>query len=255
MKDLRNPDWSSHEVEAIMARIGEERLDQLQNALTKHTIEGVERPDAVELIGGVIARHIRHGSTDIEEIGLATAADALAEIANSKSASVALLRGRMNMVRAVHAHRQRARAVVAEADILQLRQQGTAGTMTLAVDTPSELHLVHLSAPEHCQYEGISLVHCLGNIATARDYLERGAMLYSLRLGGLEPRATIEVDTQEANVIQARAKRDSPLRVDGIEYQALTRLLEPLAEHALADSRQLTIVDKVIGLQESGEKR
>lgn len=246
MKELNTEERSSPVAEAIKQQLGEDRLNILQVALATHA-EGDTMPSARQLIDGIVDRHLQAGGQDLEELGVSTIADALAEIATSKNAARALMRGKLSVKRAVDAHHQRAAQAAAAQDKATLRELGIAGTSAIYIDAPTDLHLVHLSTPEHCQYEGVSLVHCLGNIATARDYLSRGTLLYSLRKDGIEPRVTIEVDPHRAEVTQARRMHDLPLHEDSGEYQALDRALSPLAAHvATVGEPTLTLIDKVI---------
>lgn len=233
----------------IMEHLGEDRLNALQVAIATHTSDDT-MPSARRLIDGMVAKHIGGSGQDLSELGYATVADALAEIGSSKNAVRALLKGKMGIQRAVDAHHQRAVQAAAAQDRVLLRELGIAGTSAIYVDEPTNLHLVHLATPEHCQYEGVSLVHCLGNIATASAYLSRGALLYSLREDGVEPRVTLEVDAARAAVTQARGRNDQPLHEDSGEYRALTCSLEPLAAHIASISpSQLTITDKVLRRQ------
>ena len=246
MSDIENGGLRP-EAEAILDRMGMDRVGRLQTALLEHA-EDDGRPNAIEMIGSVVASHIQRGARPIEEIGIATVADALADIALSKGASRALLRGKMGIVRAVNAHHARAEKIATESNIAELQRLGTSGAPTIWIDKPSGLNLVRLLTPEHCQYEGVSLVHCLGDIAVAREYLDRGALLYSLRLGGKEPRATLEVDAQQSAIIQARKKHDMPLHRRDIEYQALMRSIHPLSlQPAHYSGKRLTITDTVHG--------
>lgn len=231
----------------IVEQMGEDRINALQVAIAGQSTDG-HIPSAVRLIDAMVTKHEGANGTALDEIGYGTLADALSEIGSSKGAVKALLKGKMGIQRAVDAHHQRAAQVAAAADKQLLRELGIAGTTTVHVDEPTDLHLVHLSTPEHCQYEGVSLVHCLGNIATATAYLSRGALLYSLRERGTEPRVTIEVDAEQAAVTQARGKNDQPLHADGREYHALRRSLAPLAAHvAMLAPQPLIIADRVIG--------
>lgn len=233
----------------IMEHLGEDRLNVLQVAIATHTSDDT-MPSARRLIDGMVAKHIGSKGQDLGELGYATVADALAEISSSKNAVRALLKDKMGIQRAVDAHHQRAVQAAAAQDRVLLRELGIAGTPTIYVDEPTNLHLVHLATPEHCQYEGVSLVHCLGNIATASAYLSRGALLYSLREDGVEPRVTLELDDARTAVTQARGKNDQPLHEDSSEYRALTRSLEPLVAHVASVSpSQLTITDKVLRRQ------
>jgi len=236
----------SDQTVAVVEQMGEDRLNALQVAIAGHTPEG-ELPSAVRLIDGMVIKHETNEGVALGEIGYATIADALSEISSSKGAIRTLLKGKMGIQRAVDAHHQRAVQAAAMADKQLLRELGIADTATLYVDEPTDLHLVHLATPEHCQYEGISLVHCLGNLATASAYLSRGALLYSLREGGTEPRVTIEVNAAQSVVTQARGKNDQPLHEHSREYGALRRSLAPLAAHvALVATQELTITDTII---------
>ncbi len=231
---------------AVVEQMGEDRLNALQVAIAGHSPEG-QLPSAIRLIDGMVTKHETSEGVALGEIGYATIADALSEIGSSKGAIKTLLKGKMGIQRAVNAHRQRATQAAAMADKQLLRELGIADTATLYVDEPTDLHLVHLSTPEHCQYEGVSLVHCLGSLATATSYLSRGALLYSLREGGTEPRVTIEVNAAQAAVTQARGKNDQPLHEHSREYGALRRSLAPLAAHvALVAPPELTITDTII---------
>lgn len=245
---IRRADYSPETI-TIMEHLGEDRLNMLQVTLAEHA-NGGDMPSATRLIEAMVAKHASSTDVDLAELGYGTIADAIAEIGDSKNAARALLRGKMGIRRAVDAHHQRAAQAAAALDLAIIRELGTAGTSTIYVDEPSNLHLVHLATPEHCQYEGVSLVHCLGNLATASAYLARGALLYSLREGGTEPRVTLEVDAHRQTIIQARQKNDQPLHEDSIEHHALLRSLEPLAAHvALAAPPQLTITDKILRRQ------
>jgi hypothetical protein len=231
---------------AVVEQMGEDRLNALQVAIAGHSPEG-QLPSAIRLIDGMVTKHEINEGVALGEIGYATIADALSEIGTSKGAVKTLLKGKMGIQRAVDAHHQRAAQVAAAADKQLLRELGIADTATLYVDEPTNLHLVHLSTPEHCQYEGVSLVHCLGNLATASAYLTRGALLYSLREDGTEPRVTIEVSAEQSAVTQARGKNDQPLHEDSTEYHALRRSLAPLAAHvALVAPPALTITDTIV---------
>ena len=246
MKKISMYESTSSEAEVIKDEIGEERLNILQVALAQHN-EGDVMPSARNLIDDIVSKHLQKGGQDLKELGIATIADALAEVASSKNATRALMRGKLSVMRVVDAHHQRAVQVAESQNSTVLRELGISGTSAICIDEPTDLHLVHLSTPEQCQYEGVSLVHCLGNLATSRDYLSRGKLLYSLRKYGTEPRVTIEVDAQRSEIPQARTKNDQPLHEDSVEYHALERVLGPLAVHvAMVGPPQLTIVDKII---------
>lgn len=246
METLIHEDYSP-ETLLVMKHLGEERLNILQVAIASHA-NTETMPSARQLIEGMVSKHLLSNELDLETLGYGTIADANAEISGSKNAVRTLLKGKMGLQRAVNAHQQRALQEAAVQDRAILKELGIADKATIYVDEPTDLHLVHLSTPEHCQYEGVSLVHCLGNIATARAYLSRGALLYSLREGGIEPRVTLEVDASRRAVTQARCKNDNqPLHADSREYHALTRSLAPLAAHvAVIAPAQLTITDKVL---------
>lgn len=242
---IQNKRYSDQTI-AVVEQMGEDRLNALQVAIAGHSPEG-QLPSAIQLIDGMVSKHESNEGVALGKIGYATIADALSEIGSSKGAIKTLLKGKMGIQRAVDAHRQQAAQAAATVDKQRLRELGIADTATLYVDEPTDLHLVHLSTPEHCQYEGVSLVHCLGNIATASAYLSRGALLYSLRERGTEPRVTIEVHAAQSAITQARSKNDQPLHEDSREYHALRRSLAPLAAHvALAAPPELTITDTVI---------
>lgn len=241
----RGQDYTA-ETLTVVEHLGEDRMNELQMALAGYSPDGA-MPSATQLIDGMIAKHTATSGQDLGEIGYATVADAIAEISTSKSAIKILLKGKMGVQRAVDAHHQRAEQLAAMLDREVLRELGITGAPTIYVDAPTNLHLVHLGTPEHCQYEGVSLVHCLGNIATASAYLSRGALLYSLREGGTEPRVTLEVNAAQAAVTQARTKNDQPLHEDSTEYHALRRSLAPLAAHvAIVAPSELTITDKIV---------
>ncbi|HEY4964302.1 MAG TPA: PcfJ domain-containing protein [Candidatus Saccharimonadales bacterium] len=246
MEILTTQEGYSPETLIVMERMGEDRLGALQAAIDEHS--GQEAPSSAGLlIEGMVTRHTQAGKQGLEEIGYSTVADSLAEIGTSKGATRALLRGKMGLQRAVEAHHQRALQAAKAQYSATLRELGILGTTTIYVDQPTDLHIVHLSTPEHYQYEGVSLVHCLGDLVTANEYHSRGALLYSLREGGVEPRATLEVDAQQAAVTQARTKHDQPLHENSGEYHALRRGLVPLAAHvAKITHPQLTITDKVL---------
>jgi len=249
METLTNREGYAPVTLNIMEHLGEDRLNVLQVAIATHTSDDT-MPSARRLIDGMATKHISNSGQDLAELGYGTVADALAEIGSSKNTVPAMLKGKMSIQRAVDAHHQRAVQAAAAQDKVLLRELGIAGTSAIYVDEPTNLHLVHLATPEHCQYEGVSLVHCLGNIATASAYLSRGALLYSLREDGVEPRVTLEVDADRAAVTQARGRNDQPLHEDSSEYRALTRSLEPLAAHVASVSpSQLTITDKVLRRQ------
>jgi len=244
-KIIQNEQYSDQTV-AVVEQMGEDRLNALQLAIEGHSPEG-QAPSALRLIDDMLNKHKTNEKVALGEIGYATIADALSEIGTSKGAVKTLLRGKMGIQRAVDAHHQRATQVAATANKQLLRELGLADTATLYVDEPTNLHLVHLSTPEHCRYEGVMLVHCLGNLATASAYLERGALLYSLREDGTEPRVTIEVDVARSAVTQARGKNDQPLLEDSSEYEALRRSLRSLTAHVSpALSQELTIADRII---------
>ncbi len=246
MEALTNREGYAPVTLEIMEHLGEDRLNMLQAAIAAHTNDDT-MPSAPRLLDGMVAKHICGNGQDLGELGYATVADALAEIGSSKNAMRALLKGKMGIQRAVDAHHQRAVQAAAAHDRVLLRELGIAGTSAIYIDEPTNLHLVHLATPEHCQYEGVSLVHCLGNVATATAYLLRGALLYSLREDGVEPRVTLEVDAARAAVTQARGINDQPLHEDSREYRALVRSLGPLAEHVASVSPpQLTITDKIL---------
>jgi hypothetical protein len=230
----------------VFERMGEDRLNVLQVAIAGHAQEG-QLPSAIRLIDDMVTKHEASEDVALARIGYATIADALSEVAASKTATKALLKGKMSIGRAIDAHRLRAAEAAKVADGALLRELGIAGTATLYVDEPTDLHLVHLSTVEHYQYEGVSLVNCLSNPATAGAYLARGALLYSLREGGTEPRVAIEVSPEQLAVTQARRKHDEPLHEDSSEYGALRRALAPLAAHvALIAPPKLTVTDSVI---------
>lgn len=249
METLIRRDEYSQETIAILEHLGEDRLNVLQVVIANHSNEG-DMPSARRLIEAMVVKHTNSSGVDMAELGYGTIADAIAEIGASKNATKALLKGKMGLQRAVDAHRQRAVQAAASLDKARLRELGVAATPTIYVDEPTDLHLVHLVTPEHCQYEGARLVHWLGNIATASAYLARGALLYSLREGGTEPRVTLEVDAGQRAVTQARQRHDQPLHEDSVEYHALLRSLEPLATHVSTIApAPLTITDKVLRRQ------
>lgn len=241
--EILNPDETySAETLTIIERIGEDRLNVLQLAIdSRSNVETT--PSAPQLIDSLVSHHFRHDGDDLSKIGYSTIADAIAEIGTSRGATRTFLRQKMSLQRAVNAHHAKARHLAIAQDREDLRQQGTAGTVEIYED-PNGLVLVELSTIPHYQFEGISLQHCLGSLASASAYLARGAKLFSLREDGIEPRATLEVDAKKAAVIQARRKHDKPLNDASDEYGALTRGLVPLARHVGVVS--LVIADKVL---------
>lgn len=230
----------------IIDILGMDRLSELQLAIASNLPEETV-PRVTDIIDNMVAKHITNGEQDLAQLGYATIADAIAEIGTSKGAIRTLLKGKMGVKRAVDAHHQRAVQLTQIQDRQVLRELGTTDAPIIYIDEPTDLYLVGLVTPEHCQYEGISLVHCLGNLATARAYLDRGTLLYSLREGGTEPRVTLEVNAPQAAVTQARTKNDKPLHEKSDEYDALRRSLPQLATHVeIVPPRQLRITDNII---------
>lgn len=246
METLTTREGYLPETHTILERLGEDRLQALQVAIADHSTTEVV-PDVRQLIESMVTRHLTSGRQELGELGYSTIADAIAGLGTTKDAATKFSRNKVGVKGAVNAHHARAIQAAATQSRAMLRELGTVGTPSIYVDESTSLHLVRLSTLEHCQYEGVSLVNCLGILATATAYLSRGALLYSLRENGTEPRVTLEVDAAQAAVIQARAKHDQPLHEDSDEYGALRRSLGPLAAHlSPQQSVKLTITDKVM---------
>ena len=89
---------------AVDGRMGEDRLNGLQLAIALN-IQGVQMPEALDLIDDMLVEYTENGGQSLAEIGYGTVADALAEIGLSKSAIKTLLKGKMSVQRAVDKQR------------------------------------------------------------------------------------------------------------------------------------------------------
>lgn len=248
MKELIIDDVDGHYAREIMDRMGPERIAALGDALSSHRQEESEVPELSVLLRGLVARHRAGSEVDLEDLGLSTVADALAEVADSRRATKKLMLGKLGIVGAVRSHRKKVERAVSLQKMDLLRKLGTEGAPTIYADDQTGLHLVRLITAEHCVYDGASLHHCLADPETARNYLGRGALLCSLREDGIEPRATIEVNSDRSAVIQARGPCDGLLQRGGAEHSALGRSLVALSEHVYpgqSPSPSLVIADRL----------
>lgn len=231
MTSSRETEPKPSETDVIVRRMGQERLSKLQLAIGRHA-GGDAVPLVVNVIDELVERERKKGREDtLRELGYATIADSLSELTSKRSVRRLLGRG-ITIRAAVEAHNRRAEQAAAEQSKTLLRERGVTGTPLIYDDNPnSGLLLVRLINSEQCLYEGVCLLNCLANKLTTRDYLDRGALLYSLREEGTIPRATIEVDPSISAIVQARGCRNKQLDRDSPEYGALERSLDSLAAH------------------------
>jgi hypothetical protein len=215
----------------ILGSLGEGRLEAMQQRLKQSEVPDIDKLDLPEAIDHMVRKHVNGQRPDLSLLGYGTIADALEEVCDSTNATTALVAGRLGITGAVKVHHLRAEEEARKLSVEDLREQGTANTPLIHIDEETGLHLVKLTTPEHCQFEGKSLVHCLVNIVTAKRYLERGAQLYSLRQDGVTPRVTIEIVPEQAVLKQLRGHRDRALHIKGSEYAAAMRSLGPLATY------------------------
>lgn len=225
------------QLEMLLEQMGETRLAVLQESIDRYSENG-QVYSALNLIQQLVE------DRDILEI--ATTADAIGEIGTSKSATRALLRGKMTLRRVLAAHTERAEEKERELDKEKVIREGTVGTETVSVDLPSSLHLVELILEPHLIYEGLSLKHCLRNPNSAKRYLaDSSSRMYSLRQDGIKPVTTIEVRPSIGTIPQARGMKDVPINYSSQEYRVLASNLGTLASHSGSTHSILQITDRL----------